>query len=80
MNWFTGILVFLVTWWIVLFMVLPWGVKRDENPEIGHEVGAPQRPMMWRKAGITTVIAAIIFAFIFVSVDQGLISFRPGSQ
>ena len=40
MNWFSGTLVYIVIWWLVLFMVLPFGVKRTENVEAGHDSGA----------------------------------------
>ena len=38
MNWFSGTLVYIVIWWLVLFMVLPFGVKRTENVEAGHDL------------------------------------------
>ena len=25
MNWFTAIMVYVIIWWTVLFVVLPWG-------------------------------------------------------
>ncbi len=33
--------IFFVLWWLVLFAVLPFGVKRDEKPELGNDPGAP---------------------------------------
>ena len=48
MNWFSGILVYIVIWWLVLFMVLPVGVKRVETVEAGHDRGAPEKPAMWK--------------------------------
>jgi hypothetical protein len=50
MNWVTGLLVYVVVWWIAFFMVLPWGVKVPDEPEPGHASSAPDRPMLWRKA------------------------------
>ena len=79
MNWFTGILVYAIVWWVVLFTVLPWGVKVPDDPEPGHATSAPSNPMMVRKALITTVIAAVIWVAIYFVIDSGLISFRPGS-
>ncbi len=54
MGWATGVMVYLVIWWTVLFMVLPLGVRRVENPGRGEEQGAPERPDLVRKAIITT--------------------------
>ena len=75
MNWFTGILVYVIVWWVVLFMVLPWGVRRVENPEEGHEAGAPANPMILRKALITTGITAVIWIALYFAIEKDLLPF-----
>ena len=77
MTWFTGLMVFLIIWWIVLFMVLPWGVQVPDDPEAGHATSAPRNPMLWRKALITTVIALLLWGIAYWLIDSELISFRP---
>ncbi|MEM7168903.1 MAG: DUF1467 family protein [Pseudomonadota bacterium] len=77
MNWVTGILVYVMTWWVVFFAVLPWGVKPPENPQPGHATSAPDRPMLWRKAAITTGIAAVIWGIVYLGVENSWIDFRP---
>ena len=55
--------IYLVVWWIVLFAVLPFGVRtQDETDEtlLGTAGSAPVRPMLVRKALVTTAIAAFI--------------------
>ena len=79
MNWFTGILVYCMVWCVVFLTTLPFGVKRLENPPPGHEVGAPERPMLWRKVLATTLISAVIFTLIFFIIEQDWISFRPNA-
>ncbi|WP_026987519.1 DUF1467 family protein [Fodinicurvata fenggangensis] len=76
MNWFTGLMVYIVVWWLVIFTVLPWGVRRNENPEPGHEAGAPENPMLGRKALVTTVISAVIWLIIYFVIEADIISFR----
>ena len=76
MGWFSGVLVFLIVWWVVIFAVLPWGVRARENPEVGHEPSAPERPMLWRKALATTAITAVIWGIIFWLVESGYFSLR----
>ena len=76
-SWFNGILTFLIIWWVVLFAVLPWGVKVSDNPEPGHATSAPEQPMIWRKAAITTVISALIWGVVYVLVANDLIAIRP---
>ena len=77
MNWFTGILVYVIVWWLVLFTVLPWGVKRPETPDVGHADGAPDKPMMWRKAAVTSVIAAAVCVLIYLAIEYSWVSLRP---
>lgn len=76
MNIVEGIVTFAIIWWLVLFMVLPWGVRRDEKPETGNEPGAPEKPRLWLKAGITTVISAILLIIVRAIIESGWISFR----
>ena len=39
MSWATGLMVYLVIWWTILFAVLPLGVRRLENPGRGRGAG-----------------------------------------
>jgi len=75
-GWATGIMVYLVIWWIALFMVLPLGVRRVENPGRGQDVGAPERPEMLRKAIITTIVAAVLWLAFYGFYQLDLLSFR----
>jgi len=72
----TGIVSFVIIWWLVLFTVLPWGVQRDENPDIGKDRGAPVRHRIGLKALITTGIAAVIWGALFLAIAYELFSFR----
>ncbi len=77
MTWLTGVMVYVVIWWMVLLMVLPWGVKVPENPEPGHATSAPQNPMMWRKALITTLIAAVLWGIAYWLIESEWLTLRP---
>jgi len=76
MGTVSGIVVFIIIWWLVFFTVLPHGNRPPVEVEEGMEPGAPERPRLWRKAGITTVIALAVFGIYWVVQDQGWISFR----
>ena len=57
--------VYFTIWWITLFAVLPFGVRsQDETGDVtkGTEAGAPVATGMWWKAGVTTVLSAVLFA------------------
>ena len=65
MSWATGLMVYLVIWWTILFAVLPLGVKRIENPGRGQDRGAPEAPQLLRKAVITSLVAAVQYPELF---------------
>ena len=63
-----GLAVYFVIWWTVLFAVLPFGVRSQAEAGAvtdGTEPGAPVMPGLLRKALITSVIAALVFALVW---------------
>jgi predicted secreted protein len=75
-TWFTGVFAYVIIWWLVLFVVLPWGNRRPENPEPGHDPGAPANPRLGMKAMLTTGIATVLFLIVWGLMESGWISFR----
>jgi predicted secreted protein len=62
-----AIVVYFTIWWVVLFAVLPFGVKSQHEAGAtdlprGADAGAPVAPMLLRKALWTTIISALLFA------------------
>lgn len=80
MNPVTAVVLFIIIWWLTLFTVLPWGVRRTVNPEDGHDQGAPARPMLVRKLLITTGITIMLFAAVYGVVEMSGISLRDLSD
>ena len=77
MHWFTGVVLFTMIWWTVLFAVLPIGVRpRQSSVEEGGWNGAPAQPQLLRKALLTTVISVVVFAGVFALERSNLVSFR----
>ena len=69
--------VFFVIWWTTLFVVLPFGVRSQiEEGEVapGTEGAAPAKPRLLRIFLITTLVASLAFAALFVVLTQHLIS------
>jgi predicted secreted protein len=63
MNWLTIVAIYFVVWWLCLFVVLPIGVKTQDEEEttiLGTVGSAPARPMLVRKALAATVLSAVI--------------------
>ena len=78
MGWITGLAVYVIIWWLVIFMVLPWGVRRIDPEDLGtgEDPGAPEKPRMVMKVAITTVISGVIFGLVYLVIVSGVISFR----
>jgi len=77
MNWFEGIVAYVVIWWLVLFAVLPWGVRPTPAGDPGHAAGAPANPRLVLKAAVTTAVAGLIWLGLFLAIHANLVSFRP---
>ena len=61
----TAMAVFFLIWWLVLFAVLPWGARsQQEEGEValGTDPGAPAIPNLRRKLMWTTLVSVVIFA------------------
>ena len=76
MTWLSGTFVFVIIWWVVIFAVLPFGVRRDEEPDAGHDPGAPKNPMLWRKMAVATVITGVIWVIVYWAGEAGDFDFR----
>jgi predicted secreted protein len=77
MSLVSGIAVYFIIWWIVLFAVLPWGIQSQHETGTSEELadpGAPVRPRIGLKALVTTVIAAVIFAAFWTSLEYRLVT------
>jgi predicted secreted protein len=77
MTWLGTAVVFAIVWWLVLFMVLPFGAAPPADVEPGMADSAPARPRLLMKVAITTAIAALITALIAWLIDSGLVQLRP---
>ncbi|MFO1099648.1 MAG: DUF1467 family protein [Xanthobacteraceae bacterium] len=76
MAWTTIAGFYIVLWWIVLFAVLPFGTRsQEESGEIvpGSEPGAPVAPNLIAKIAWTTVITTVIFVLIYMAFALDLI-------
>lgn len=70
----TAFAVYFVLWWVVLFAVLPFGVRsqvEDGEGADGTDPGAPMAARMGRKLLWTTLVSAVLFGI-------GMAAFRAG--
>ena len=80
MGWVSGIVVYLLVWWTVLFAILPIGVRPDTDAAItpGGWRGAPTQPRLWSKVLWTTLTAAVIWGGLELLISSDWLSFRHG--
>jgi predicted secreted protein len=67
------IAIYFVVWWVVLFAVLPWGVRTQEEEDdvtLGTAHSAPAHPMLLRKAAATTIVSAILVFGFWLAVER----------
>ncbi len=69
----SGLLVFAMIWWTAIFVVLPWGIQRDER-------GIPVNAQMKKKLVITTVVTIVLWLVVYAMIRADIIDFRAMSE
>ncbi len=78
------IAIYFVTWWLCLFLVLPWGIRNaseaGERVEQGNDPGAPVNPLIVRKLIYTTILASLVFGIFYAaySWNWAVLDYLPG--
>jgi predicted secreted protein len=71
------VVVYIIIWWLVLFMVLPFGITRVDPDTLlpGQDPGSPAKGRMVLKLVITSGITAVLVGIYCFVATTGLISF-----
>lgn len=72
-----GIAIYILIWWVVLFAMLPIGVRTQSDEgrvTPGTAESAPLAPQLLLKMLATTLISAIVFAAIYAVIELHVIS------
>jgi predicted secreted protein len=73
----TALAIFFLIWWVVLFAVLPWGIRsQHEGGEIapGTDPGVPAIPKLGSKLLWTTLVSLAVFAACYVVYVNDLVT------
>ena len=73
----TAVAIYFLIWWLVLFAVLPWGVRsQTEHGEIspGSDPGAPSLPRLGLKLLWTTLVSGLVFGLLYVVYTNRLVT------
>ncbi len=71
MSWISIVAIYFILWWVVLFAMLPFGVRtQDEDGEItlGTVASAPAARHMLGAIIRTTLVSGLIFGAFYVAV------------
>ena len=69
--------IYFIVWWVVLFVVLPFGVRsqhEDGGGVEGTDPGAPVAHGMLRKMMWTTLISAVLYGAGFAANRAGVLN------
>ncbi len=70
--------IYFIIWWIVLFAMLPIGVRTSEEAgektSPGNAESAPHLPNLFPKVVATTVVSSIVFAAVYAIVVHHVIT------
>jgi predicted secreted protein len=71
----TAIAIYFLIWWIVLFAILPFGVRpQGEEAPPGTDPGAPVVPHLMAKLLWTTIVATVVFGLCALNYINGWIT------
>jgi len=73
----TALAIYFLIWWVVLFAVLPFGVRsQHESGEViaGTDPGAPAMPRLRNKLIWTTGVATVVFGLFYTVYVTRIVS------
>ena len=76
MNPVSGFVLYVIIWWVVIFAVLPWGIRQADPGDPGAAHGAPKNPAILKRVLWTSLVAALIWLAVFWIIEANLFSFR----
>ncbi len=62
--------IYLILWWLVFFVMLPFGIERDQDVTFGNDPGAPKKSLVKKKAIISSFITLFLTAVAIVIKNE----------
>lgn len=75
-----GLALYFMIWWMVLFAVLPFGVRTQGeagNVTPGTPASAPEKPRLVRVFAINSVLAAVVFSGVWYVMESVEMNTNP---
>ena len=64
------LVIYLILWWLVFFVMLPFGIERDQDVTFGNDPGAPKKSLVKKKAIISSFITLFLTAVAIVKKNE----------
>jgi len=64
------LVIYLILWWLVFFVMLPFGIERDQDVTFGNDPGAPKKSLVKKKAIISSLITFFLTAVAIVIKNE----------
>ena len=64
------LVIYLILWWLVFFVMLPFGIERDQDVTFGNDPGAPKKSLIKKKAIISSFVTLILTAVAIVIKNE----------
>jgi hypothetical protein len=80
MNIVSGIVVYVLIWWWVIFCMLPLNITPIKDNRDGSMPGAPVEHGMKRKVILTSIISFGIWVVIYLIIKSNIISYHDIAQ
>lgn len=71
----SALAIYFVIWWIVLFAVLPWGIRTQAEEGVivpGSEPSAPARMRPLQIVVATSLVAGVVFVGLLALLNSGI--------
>lgn len=65
MSLTTAVAIYFIIWWLTLFVILPFGIRSQQESGAvseGTDPGAPVAARLWARLIWTTVVSGVVFA------------------
>ena len=80
MQVFSAVALFVILFVVVIFLTLPWGVRTNPNPTLGHAASSPENIRLGLKIVISALISAVLTLIVLFGIEGGFVfhSFTRG--
>ncbi len=64
------LVIYLILWWLVFFVILPFGIEREGEVKFGNDPGAPKKPMLKKKVFISSIVTLFLTILIVIIKNE----------